>query len=53
MVTVITQQYKMSRGKAESWDAEQREAWEHGQWLPMQEMGEDYYKLQRRYDQDS
>ena len=53
MVTVITQQYKMSWGKAESWDAEQSEAWEHDQWLPMQEMGEDYYKLQRRYDQDS
>jgi hypothetical protein len=52
-ITIITQQYKMSWGKAESWDAEQIEAWEHDQWLLMQETREDYYKLHRRYDQDS
>ena len=34
-------------------DAEQIEAWEHDEWLLMQEMGDDYYKLHRRYDQDS
>ena len=43
----------MSWGKAESWDKEQIEAWKHDQWLLMQEIGEDYYKLLRRYDQDS
>ena len=43
----------MSWGKAESWDAEQIEAWEHDQWLLMQEMGDDYYKLHRRHDQES
>ena len=34
-------------------DAEQIEAWEHDEWLLMQDMGDDYYKLHRRYDQDS
>ena len=43
----------MSWGKAYSWDAEQIEAWEHNKWLLIQEMGDDYYKLHRRYDQDS
>ena len=36
---------------AESWNAEQIEAWEHDQWLMMQEMGDDYYKLHRRHNQ--
>ena len=43
----------MSWGKADSWDPEQMEAWEHDECLLMQEMGDDYYKLHRRYDQDS
>ena len=34
-------------------DAEQIEAWEHDEWLLMQEMGDDYYKLHRTNDQDS
>ena len=44
---------KMDWGKADSWDEEQIEAWEHNEWLLMQEMGDDYYKLHRRYDHDS
>ena len=43
----------MSWGKAESWDAEQLEAWEHDRWLLMQELGDDYYKLHNMDDQDS
>ena len=43
----------MSWGKAESWDAEQLEAWGHNRWLLMQELGDDYYKLHSRDDQDS
>ena len=34
-------------------DVEQIEAWEHDEWLLMQDMGDDYYKLHRRYAQDS
>ena len=34
-------------------DTEQIEAWEHDEWLLMQDMGDDYYKLHRRYDKDS
>ena len=43
----------MSGGKAESWDAEQLEAWEHDRWLLMQELGDNYYKLHIRDNQDS
>ena len=43
----------MSFGKAVSWDKSQIEAWEHDELLLMQEMGDDYYKLHRRYEQDS
>ena len=43
----------MSWGKAESWDAEQIEAWEHDRLLLMQELGDNYYKLHRRDHQDS
>ena len=43
----------MSGEKAESWDADQIEAWEHDRWLLMQELGEDYYKLHNRDDQES
>ena len=43
----------MSWGKAESWDAEQLEAWEPDRWLLMQELGDDYYKLHNMDDQDS
>ena len=43
----------MSGGKAESWDSEQLEAWEHDRWLLMQELGDNYYKLHSRDNQDS
>ena len=43
----------MSCGNAESWDEEQIETWEHNRWLLMQELGDDYYKLHSRDDQDS
>ena len=43
----------MDWGKADSGNKEQIEAWEHDEWLLMQEMAIDYYKLHRRYDQDS
>ena len=43
----------MSWGNAESWNEEQIEAWEHDRWLLMQELGDDYYKLHNRDDQDS
>ena len=42
----------MNLGEVDSWDAEQIEAWEHDEWLLMQEMGDDYYKLHRRYEQE-
>ena len=42
----------MSWGKAESWDVEQLDAWEHNRWLLMQERGDDYCKLHSRDDQD-
>ena len=29
------------------------EAWEHNEWLIMQEMGSDYYKLHKRHEYDS
>ena len=44
---------KMSEETAESRDAEQIEAWEHDQWLLMQEMGDDYYKIYNRNNQES
>ena len=43
----------MSWGKAESWDNEQVEAWEHDEWLLMHEMGDDYYKLHMMHNHDS
>ena len=43
----------MSWGIAESWDAEQLEAWEHDRWLLMQELGDNYYKLHSMDNQDS
>ena len=43
---------KMSEEKAESWDSKQIEACEHDQWLLMQELGDDYYKIHRN-DHDS
>ena len=42
----------MSWGNADSRDEEQIEAWEHDRWLLMQELGDDYYKLQNRDDED-
>ena len=43
----------MNWGQADTWDDEQIEAWEHNEWLLMQELWSDYYKLHRRYDYDS
>ena len=43
----------MNWGKAETWDEEQIETWEHNEWHLIQEMEEDYYKLHKRYDQYS
>ena len=43
---------KLSEEAAESWDEEQIEAWEHDQWLLMQELGDNYYKIHNRNDQD-
>ena len=34
-------------------DAEQLEAWEHNQWLLIQELGNNYYKINSRDDQQS
>ena len=42
----------MSWENAESWDEDQKEAWEHDRWLLMQELGDDYYKLHNRDDED-
>ena len=43
----------MSEENAESLNEDQIEAWEHDRWLLMQELGNDYYKLDNRDDQDS
>ena len=42
----------MSLENADSWDEDQIEAWEHDRWLLMQELGDDYYKLHNRDDED-
>ena len=38
--------------KADRWDEEPIEAWEHNEWLLMQELGSDYYKLHRSYNSE-
>ena len=43
----------MNEETAELWDEEKIEAWQHHRWLLMQELGDDYYKIHMRDDQDS
>ena len=43
----------MSAEADEAWSEEQIEAWQHNRWLLMQELGDDYYKIHERTDQDS
>ena len=35
----------MNMEGSDTWDEEEIDAFEHGRWLLMQEMGDDYYKL--------
>ena len=42
---VIIQKYKMNWGEADTWKDKQIKAWEHNEYLLMQELGNAYYKL--------
>ena len=42
----------MNKETDELWDEEQIEAWRHDQWLLMQELGDDYYKMDVIWNED-